>query len=108
MLFYFVHSQDEIQLKGEEIDDPKGIVHGTDLTIIEDEGSISDEQTVDNLAHAQAILDADEEVQYQWKSGDGGDCYFLSFTGNYFTLSLKKSQDISDQDFSSFHSQPIF
>ncbi|KAL0280617.1 UNVERIFIED_CONTAM: hypothetical protein PYX00_001851 [Menopon gallinae] len=64
-------SQDEIQLKGEEIDDPKGIVHGTDLTIIEDEGSISDEQTVDNLAQAQAILDADEEVQYQWKSGDG-------------------------------------
>ncbi|KAK6634045.1 hypothetical protein RUM44_004652 [Polyplax serrata] len=64
-------SQDEIRLKGEDIDDPKAIIDGTNLTIIEDDGSISDDQTVDNLAHAQPILDTDEEVQYQWKSGDG-------------------------------------
>lgn len=64
-------SQDEIRLKGEEIDDPKAIVDGANLTIIEDDGSISDDQAVDNLAHAQAILEADDDGQYQWKAGDG-------------------------------------
>lgn len=72
MIFIYNFSQDEIRLKGEDIDDPKAIIDGTNLTIIEDDGSISDDQTVDNLAHAQPILDTDEEVQYQWKSGDGG------------------------------------
>ena len=59
-------------MKGEDIDDPKAIVDGTNLTIIEDDGSISDDQTVDNLTHAQPILDGDDEVQYQWRSGEGG------------------------------------
>lgn len=78
-LFFSCCSQDEIRLKGEEIDDPKAIVDGTNLTIIEDDGSISDDQTVDNLAHAQAILEADDEVQYQWKAGEGGMNKYLNF-----------------------------
>lgn len=68
----FNFSQDEIRLKDETIDDPKAIIDGTNLTIIEDDGSISDDQTVDHLTHTQPILDGDDDVQYQWKSGEGG------------------------------------
>lgn len=62
-------SQDIV--KTEEVDETKSIVR-SDLTIIEEDGSMSDDQGVESLAHAQAILEAEDDAHYQWKSDDGG------------------------------------
>lgn len=67
-LIVVIYSVDEIQLKAEAVDDPKPL---SGLEIIEDDGSMSDDQT-DNLAHAQAILDAEDDVPYQFKTDNGG------------------------------------
>nr|CAD7586984.1 unnamed protein product [Timema genevievae] len=54
--------------------DSKELISTQSLTIVEEDGSMGsgEEQSVVELAHQQALLDGDDDVQYQFRSGDGG------------------------------------